>query len=184
MVPGNKRVTDLNRRQLIGGSATLATGFVASRYFARAADGYPFTLGVASGEPTHDGFVLWTRLAPTPLALDGSGGMSKPVSVTWDVATDDAMRNVVRTGIAEADRRFAHSVHMEVDGLEPGRPYWYRFTALGQQSPIGRSKTAPAPSAGPQQMRFAFASCSNWEAGYFSAYRHIAEENPEREHLS
>jgi len=148
MVPGNKRVTDLNRRQLIGGSATLATGFVASRYFARAADGYPFTLGVASGEPTHDGFVLWTRLAPTPLALDGSGGMSKPVSVTWDVATDDAMRNVVRTGIAEADRRFAHSVHVEVDGLEPGRPYWYRFTALGQQSPIGRAKTAPAPSGG------------------------------------
>jgi len=179
MVPGNKRVTDLNRRQLIGGSATLATGFVASRYFARAADGYPFTLGVASGEPTHDGLVLWTRLAPTPLALDGSGGMSKPVSVTWDVATDDAMRNVVRTGIAEADRRFAHSVHVEVDGLEPGRPYWYRFTALGQQSPIGRSKTAPAPSAGPQQMRFAFASCSNWEAGYFSAYRHMAEENPD-----
>src|SRR6185312_7450399 len=77
-------------------------------------------------EPTHDGLVLWTRLAPTPLALDGSGGMSKPVSVTWDVATDDAMRNVVRTGIAEADRRFAHSVHVAVDGLEPGRPYWYR----------------------------------------------------------
>jgi alkaline phosphatase D len=66
-----------------------------------------------------------------------------------------------------------------VDGLEPGRPYWYRFTALGQQSPIGRTKTAPAPSAGPQRMRFAFASCSNWEAGYFSAYRHMAEENPD-----
>jgi alkaline phosphatase D len=179
MVPGNKRVIALNRRQLIGGSATLATGFAVGRYFARAADGYPFTLGVASGEPTHDGFVLWTRLAPTPLALDGSGGISKPVSVTWEVATDDAMRNVVRTGIAEADRRFAHSLHVEVDGLQAGRPYWYRFTALGQQSPIGRTKTAPAASAEPERMRFAFASCSHWEVGYFSAYRHMAEENPD-----
>ena len=169
----------MNRRQLIETSATLATAFVAGRYFARAADAYPFTLGVASGEPTHDGAVLWTRLAPTHLALDGSGGMSKPVSVTWDVATDEAMRTVVRTGVVEADRQFAHSVHVEVDGLQPGRPYWYRFTALGQQSPIGRTKTAPAPSAEPDRMRFAFASCSNWEMGYFSAYRHIAEENPD-----
>jgi alkaline phosphatase D len=174
-----KRATALNRRQLVGRSATVATVFVVGRYFARAADGYLFTLGVASGEPTHDGFVLWTRLAPTPLALDGLGGMAKPVSVTWDVATDDAMRNVVRTGIAEADHRFAHSVHVEVDGLAPGRPYWYRFTALGQQSPIGRTKTAPAPSAEPEHMRFAVASCSNWEVGYFSAYRHMAEENPD-----
>ena len=168
----------MNRRELIGRSATLATFFVAGRYFARAAEGYPFTLGVASGEPTHDGVVLWTRLAPTPLALDGLGGMSKPVSVTWDVATDDTMRNVVRTGLVEADRRFAHSVHVEVGGLEPGRPYWYRFTALGQQSPIGRTKTAPAPSAEPERMRLAFASCANWEMGYFSAYRHMAERIP------
>ena len=169
----------MNRRELIGRSATFATVFVAGRYFTCAAEGYPFTLGVASGEPTHDGVVLWTRLAPTPLALDGSGGLSKPVSVTWDVATDDAMRNVVRTGLVEADRRFAHSVHVEVGGLEPGRLYWYRFTALGQQSPIGRTKTAPAPSAEPERMRLAFASCSNWEMGYFSAYRHMTEENPD-----
>src|SRR5215467_2157137 len=108
----SNRAFALNRRELIGRSATLATVFVAGRYFARAAEGYPFTLGVASGEPTHDGVLLWTRLARTPLALDGSGGMSKPVSVTWDVATDDTMRNVVRTGLVEADRRFAHSVHV------------------------------------------------------------------------
>ena len=99
--------------------------------------------------------------------------------MSWDVATDDTMRNVVRTGLVEADRRFAYSVHVEVGGLEPGRPYWYRFTALGQQSPIGRTKTAPAPRAEPERMRLAFASCSNWEMGYFSAYRHMAEENPD-----
>src|SRR5262249_14725405 len=126
----SNRALALNRRELIGRSATLATACVADRESARAGEGYAFTLGVASGEPTHDGVVLWTRLAPTPLALDGLGGMSKPVSVTWDVATDDTMRNVVRTGLVEADRRFAYSVHVEVGGLEPGRPYWYRFTAL------------------------------------------------------
>src|SRR5262245_28860361 len=82
-------------------------------------------------------------------------------------------------GVAEADSRFAHSIHIEVSGLEPNRPYWYRFTALGNQSPTGRAKTAPAPSARPDKMRFAFASCSNWQLGFFSAYRHIAEENPD-----
>jgi alkaline phosphatase D len=149
------------------------------RYFARAADNYPFTLGVASGEPTHDGFVLWTRLAPMSLASDGLGGMSRPVSVTWEIAADDTMRNIVRTGAVEADSRFAHSVHVEVNGLDPGRPYWYRFTALGQQSAIGCTKTTPALNARPHNMRFAFASCSNWEVGYFSAYRHMAQENPD-----
>jgi alkaline phosphatase D len=155
------------------------TVFVVGRYFARAGDGYPFTLGVASGEPTHNGFVLWTRLAPMPLAVDGLGGMSRPVSVTWEVASDEAMRNMVQTGTVETDNRFAHSVHVEVAGLEPGRPYWYRFTALGQQSPIGLAKTAPPPNARLDHMRFSFASCSNWEMGYFSAYRHMAQENPD-----
>jgi alkaline phosphatase D len=152
---------------------------VVGRHFARASDQYPFTLGVASGEPTPDGFVLWTRLAPEPLAFDGHGGTSEPVSIMWEVAADDTLRNVVRTGTAEADGRLAHSVHVEVGGLEPGRPYWYRFTAMGQQSPIGRAKTAPPPNARPDSMRFVFASCSNWEVGYFSAYRHMAEQNPD-----
>jgi len=107
------------------------------------------------------------------------GGISDPVSVMWEVAADDAMSNVVCTGAAEADSRLAYSVHVEVSGLKPGFPYWYRFTALGQQSPIGRAKTAPAPNDRPDSMRFAFASCSNWQAGYFSAYRHMAAENPD-----
>jgi alkaline phosphatase D len=105
--------------------------------------------------------------------------MSQPTPVRWEVATDDRMRNVVRMGTAEADSRWAHSVHVEVAGLEPGRPYWYRFAALGEQSPIGLARTAPAADAKLASMRFAFASCSNWQAGYFSAYRHMAAENPD-----
>src|SRR5262249_45917742 len=137
----------MNRRQLIGSSAAFASAFTVGRYFSRAAESYPFTLGVASGEPVQDGFVLWTRLAAPPLALDGQGGSLEPVTVMWEIAEDDAIHNVVRTGIARADNRFAHSVHIEVSGLESGREYWYRFTALGERSPIGRTKTAPAVHA-------------------------------------
>jgi alkaline phosphatase D len=146
--------------------------------FGQAAAGYPFTLGVASGQPLPDGFVLWTRLAVDPLASDGLGGMSEPIQVTWEVAADEGMRKVVRRGTAEAQMGWAHSVHVEIAGLEPHRPYWYRFTALGEQSPIGVARTAPAPDTKLASMRFAFASCANWQKGYFSAYRHMAAENP------
>jgi len=169
----------MNRRELLRKSTALATVFVGGRHHARAGVQYPFTLGVASGEPSADGFVLWTRLAPQPLAPDGEGGVVSPVSVTWEIAADEAMRQLVRSGSGETNSRFAHCVHVEVDGLEPARPYWYRFAALGEQSPVGRAITAPAPDASPPQMRFAFASCSHWETGYFSAYRHMVRENPD-----
>src|SRR5215831_21225617 len=125
----------MDRRRFITSSGAFAASCAIGGRFGRAASGYPFTLGVASGQPAPDGFALWTRLAPDPLAADGLGGMSQPTSVRWEVATDDRMRNVVRIGTAEADSRWAHSVHVEVAGLEPGRPYWYRFDALGEQSP-------------------------------------------------
>jgi alkaline phosphatase D len=105
--------------------------------------------------------------------------MSSPAAVLWEVADDDGMRNVIRLGTTEAHSRWGHSVHVEIFGLEPGRPYWYRFTALGEQSPVGVARTAPAPEAKLPNMRFAFASCSNWQLGYFSAYRHMASENPD-----
>jgi alkaline phosphatase D len=169
----------MDRRRFITSSGAVAASWAIGGRFGRAAGGYPFSLGIASGQPSPDGFALWTRLAPEPSAADGLGGMSGPTSVIWEVAADDRMRNVVRMGTAEADSRWANSVHVEVAGLEPGRPYWYRFTALGEQSPIGIARTAPAPDAKLASMRFAFASCSNWEAGYFSAYRHMAAENPD-----
>jgi alkaline phosphatase D len=170
----------VTRRQLLVSSGTLAAGLLITRYGRAQGAGTPFTLGVASGSPSPDGFVLWTRLAPQPLAPDGSGGMAVPVTVFWEIAADDAMRYVVQSGGAvEANRRSAHSVHLEVGGLEPNRPYWYRFTAPGEQSPVGRARTAPRPTDQIDRLRFAFASCSHWELGYFSAYRHMVAENPD-----
>src|SRR6516162_4599606 len=110
----------MNRRELIGLSGALAANWAVGRQFARSAGGgYPFTLGVASGQPSPDGFVIWTRLAVAPLAPDGLGGMSEPISVRWEVAADDGMRNVVRTGMQEAHRRWGYSVHVEVEGSSP-----------------------------------------------------------------
>jgi alkaline phosphatase D len=140
----------------------------------------PFTLGVASGDPTSDGVVLWTRLAPEPLAADGMGGMSAtPVPVRWEVASDDQMRSIVASGDIATSPADAHTVHVEVGGLAPNRPYWYRFRALGAETRIGRTRTAPAPTDHIDRLRLSFASCSHWESGYFGAYRHMAAEDPD-----
>lgn len=142
----------------------------------------PFSLGIASGEPAPDGFVLWTRLAPEPLSADPStpGGMSgAAVPVAFEIASDSGMRDIVRRGTALASPDFAWSVHIEVNGLLPGRPYWYRFAAGSAHSTIGRTMTAPAADQPLARMRFGFVSCANYEIGYFSAYRHLAEEQPD-----
>src|ERR671936_2698469 len=106
----------IHRRKFVRLSAAFAASCSIGR-FGRAAGGeYPFTLGVASGQPSSDGFVLWTRLARAPLAPDSQGGMSESASVTWEVAADEAMRDLVQSGTAEAQRRWAHSGHVEVAG--------------------------------------------------------------------
>ncbi|MBX5460457.1 MAG: alkaline phosphatase D family protein [Steroidobacteraceae bacterium] len=137
---------------------------------------YPFTLGVASGEPTSDGFVLWTRLAPQPLQPDG-GMPRRPVPVRWRIALDENMRKVVRRGVALAMPELAHSVHVEVQGLQPSRWYWYQFEVGREESAIGRTRTAPRFGAHTRQLAFAFASCQNYVNGYFPAYRRLAEED-------
>jgi alkaline phosphatase D len=142
----------------------------------------PFSLGVAAGDPTSDGFVLWTRLAPEPLSLDPAtpGGMSGgAVPVTYEIATDSGLRNIVRRDTAFAEPAYAYSVHAEVSGLTPGRPYWYRFTSGSAESRIGRALTLPARGMTPDRLRFAFVSCANYEHGYFAAYRHLADEQPD-----
>ncbi len=136
--------------------------------------GYLFALGVASGEAAADSVVLWTRLAPDPLA--GGGMPASPVPVRWELAEDEAMRRIVRRGTAIARADWAHSLHVEVPGLAPERWYWYRFSALGEASPVGRTRTAPAASAAPSRIRFAVASCQDFQNGYYSAYRHMARE--------
>src|ERR1700712_3765423 len=95
----------------------------------------PFTLGIASGEPTADGMVLWTRLAPRPLQLDG-GMPLRRIPVRWEIFSDDALRQRVRAGEVLAHPELAHSVHVEVAGLAPDRPYWFRFTCDGVASPV------------------------------------------------
>ncbi len=130
--------------------------------------GEPFALGVASGYPRPDGMVLWTRL--THLADPAS------VAVRWEIAEDEAMRRVVASGSAEASAAWAHSVHVEAGGLAPDRWYWYRFTAGDARSPVARTRTAPAPGA-VARLRFAFASCQQYEQGWFTAHRLLAAED-------
>jgi alkaline phosphatase D len=140
----------------------------------------PFTLGVASGDPSPDGFVLWTRLAPSPLAEDGLGGMPyRSVPVIWELAADERFRKVVRRGVATARPDRAHSVHVELDGLAPGREFFYRFRAERWISPVGRTRTAPARWAREAALSMAFVSCSQFEHGYFTAYRRLAEDAPD-----
>ena len=137
-----------NRRQLLRQlSATVALGAIPARLL-YAAEGLrfrddPFTLGVASGYPTPQSVVLWTRLALKPRQPGGGLPADAVVPVKWEIATDDRMKNIVREGVDYATAEWAHSIHAEPGGLEPGRDYWYRFTAGGQRSPIGRTRTAP-----------------------------------------
>ena len=136
---------------------------------------FPFSLGIASGEPAPDGFVIWTRLAPDPLATDGGMGMF-PMPVKWEVGSDDRFATIVAQGETMARPELAHSVHVEVEGLQPDRPYWYRFTAGGERSFTGRARTLPLASASPAALKFAVAGCQNFEDGYYGAYRHLSRE--------
>ena len=133
----------------------------------------PFALGVASGSPASESVVLWTRLMG-PGAERAEGG---PVAVRWEVAHDEQFSRIAQRGEAQALPELAHSVHAEVSGLDSDRWYFYRFIAGGAASPVGRTRTLPAPDAALQKLRLAYASCQRWEHGYFSAYRHMREEN-------
>ncbi|HVI99455.1 MAG TPA: alkaline phosphatase D family protein [Sphingomonas sp.] len=135
----------------------------------------PFALGVAAGDPTPDGFVIWTRLAPKP--LDPHGGMpAKAVLVGWEIAEDNGFHRIVRSGHALARPELAHSVHVEIAGLGSHRRYWYRFVVDGIVSDTGTARTAPAAGAAVDRLRMAVAGCQHYERGLFTAWRHISEE--------
>ncbi|BDG73353.1 alkaline phosphatase D family protein [Roseomonas fluvialis] len=175
-----RHILDLSRRGLLrgaGGLAALAATVAMPR--AGAAQpmfrSFPFTLGVASGDPAPDGFVIWTRLAPEPLAPDG-GMVRQAMEVRWEVAEDQRFARVVASGTAIARPELAHAVHVEVTGLAPGRLWFYRFRAGTEASATGRSRTAPAAGAAMDRLRFAVAGCQHYEHGHFTAWRHIAAE--------
>lgn len=166
-----------DRRRLLqlAGAAATTLWLPRSAWSQPRLDADPFTLGVASGSPTHDSVVLWTRLAPADL-WDANVGQGA-VTVRWEVAHDEGFTRIVQSGQAQAQPELAHSVHVEVAGLTPDRWYFYRFMVGDARSPVGRTRTFPAPDAIVARLRLAYASCQRWEHGYFSAYRHMREEN-------
>lgn len=151
------------RRFLRGAAAIVAAPWLARG--ARGADVARFSLGVASGQPRADGMVLWTRVM--------GDALPERVAVRWEVADDEQFRHVVARGEESAEVAWAHSVHAEPTGLAPARWYWYRFQALGVQSAVGRTRTAPAAGAA-ATLRFAIASCQRWDVGHYAAWRHAA----------
>lgn len=135
----------------------------------------PFALGVASGQPRPDGVVLWTRLNPGLEDFLGSVQHQK-VIVRYEVYSDEALRQPLRTGQVGTDAARGWSVHVALDGLAPGRPYWYRFVTGDAVSPVGRTRTAPAPDSDPARLRLALASCQHFEHGWFTAHRDLAAQ--------
>lgn len=166
-----------NRRrllQLLGASATtwcLPRGAWSQPRFAS----NPFTLGVASGSPTSDSVVLWTRLAGPGIL--GTGLEHSALTVRWEVAHDEQFTRIAQSGRSVSTPELAHSVHAEVAGLESDRWYFYRFMVGDAISPVGRTRTFPQPDAAVARLRLAYASCQKWEDGYFTAWRHMREEN-------
>ncbi|MGW0471999.1 alkaline phosphatase D family protein [Streptomyces coeruleorubidus] len=164
------------RRTVVKAAAATAVlaGPLAATLPARAVDQAPaFLHGVASGDPLPDGTLLWTRVTPVPEAIPGSG-LGPDTEVSWIVARDKAFSTVVAKGSTTATAASDHTVKADIRGLEPGTDYWFRFSAGGTDSPAARTRTAPAPDAAVTNLRFGVVSCANWEAGYFSPYRHLA----------
>ncbi|BDT90287.1 phosphodiesterase/alkaline phosphatase D [Nocardia sputorum] len=163
----------LARRTLLKGTAAAATATAVSAPGRAAAATPVFRHGVASGDPLPDGVILWTRVTVSDEAAPGSG-LGDPATVRWEIAADERFASIAASGAVTAAADSDHTVKVDVSGLAAGVQYFYRFSALGQTSPVGRTKTAPATQDAPDRLRFGVVSCSNWEAGYFGAYRHLA----------
>lgn len=126
---------------------------------------YPFYHGVASGDPLSDRVIIWTRVTPE----NGSS-----VSVDWKICTDVNLTQVVNSGTVLTGEQQDFTVKIDVTGLQPGTTYYYGFSTLGRNSLTGRTKTAPSDA---NNLKFAVVSCSNFQHGYFSAYKYISERN-------
>lgn len=139
------------------------------------AEGPLFTLGVASGDPTPEAIILWTRLAVDPTADDGLGGMpDEDVEVAWDLATDAAFEQLVASATVTARAADGHSVHVDATGLTAGTDHWYRFRIGDETSTVGRTRTLPTGS--PERFSLAVVNCQLYETGTYAAYRHLLDE--------
>lgn len=171
---------NLRRRQVLLGTGALTGLAIASRWHKVIAQprfsAYPFSLGVASGDPLSTSVVIWTRLAPEPLTANG-GMPPANVPVQWQVSDDENMRRIISSGTVMATPELGHSVRVEVQGLRPAQWYWYQFRVGDEVSAIGRTRTTPGNGYRLDQLNFAFASCQNWEQGYFTAYKHMVQED-------
>jgi len=136
---------------------------------------YPFSLGVASGEPVPDGMILWTRLAPDP--LNGGGLPPEEIDVRWEIASDEDFARVIRQGSVRASPDLAHSVHVEATNLESDRWYWYRFHAGDATSAVGKTRTTPRADSTPDRLDFVFTSCQHYEQGLYTGFEHLARED-------
>lgn len=173
----------LTRRTFIGVSLAGAGGLAMRPVPAVAGSGWsshdPFRLGIASGDPTSTGVVLWTRLAIDPLAEDGKGGMpDRVLPVNWELASDERFTKIIRRGVAHAQPAAAHSVHVEVEGLTPGREFFYRFRTGSHVSAHGRTLTMPDRGESRELHAIAL-SCTHYEGGWFTPYHHAAQERPD-----
>jgi len=128
----------------------------------------PFYHGVASGDPLHDRVIIWTRVTP-------SVQNNQPVVVSWKMATDTAMTQVVQSGSFLTNASRDYTVKVDVTNLQPDTWYYYEFYAEGKSSIQGRTKTTPLPTVEKDSVRFAVVSCANLEAGYFNVYGALAQ---------
>ena len=171
----------LSRRDLMKVAWALGASAVALPAEARRQSGvsmffnsYPFSLGVASGDPLPDGIVLWTRLAPQP--LDGGGMPMVPVTVQWELAADAAFRTVVQKGETLARPELAHSVHVEVTGSSRRTSTGIAFAPATKSARPGARERRLRPAPPSTGCVSAICGCSHYETGYFTAYRRIAQE--------
>ncbi len=134
----------------------------------------PFSLGVASGQPQADSVVLWTRLR---IAEADAALKAQSIAVVCELFADAALRQPVRQWRVQTDAARAHSVHVLASGLQPGRPYWYRFVCGSATSPVGRARTSPGAHEVVDRLRMALASCQHYEQGRFVAHREMAQRD-------
>lgn len=168
-------MTNIDRRTVlrVAGSSAGATVLIGALGEQVAAATPTFAHGVASGDPLPNSVLLWTRVTPTPDSVPGSGA-GPNVDLTWQVATDAGFTALVREGVIATGPGSDHTAKVIVSGLSAATTYWYRFGYAGQWSATGRTMTAPQANAAISRLRMGVVSCSNWEAGYFAAYRHLA----------